>query len=302
MKQLEGEKYATISLIPFLVDYLRKWIKNQVELHSIRLNERARTRDFLEYLIRNIHKDFEARWGREGESQFNVEVQRGEKNRQKGIHPVVAIATALDPRYKGLRTFTNEDKENIWEEVHSIATNLSEDGEYYDDEDMAMNERNQVVRNRRDNMNNDGNEELLMFMMEMNQGENEFGINDEAADDNSIPDEENNNIHYRNTLRELETYKEMPILPIMSNGKYNDPFTDFWKVHQKKLPVLAAMAKKYLVIPATSAPSERIFSKASLIISKRRNRLNPENAGTQIFLSGAIDWYQNQKGLDDINN
>jgi len=39
-----------------------------------------------------------------------------------------------------------------------------------------------------------------------------------------------------------------------------------------------------LVIPATSAPSERVFSVAGLTIAKAHLRLDPENAGEVIFL------------------
>ncbi|KAF0704108.1 zinc finger BED domain-containing protein 1-like, partial [Aphis craccivora] len=40
------------------------------------------------------------------------------------------------------------------------------------------------------------------------------------------------------------------------------------------------VALKYASIPATSVPSERIFSKTGQIISARRNRLLPENLDT----------------------
>ena len=44
------------------------------------------------------------------------------------------------------------------------------------------------------------------------------------------------------------------------------------------------MARVHLAIQATSAPSERIFSMASLIITKMRNRLGPEIAGKLLYL------------------
>jgi len=47
---------------------------------------------------------------------------------------------------------------------------------------------------------------------------------------------------------------------------------------------LSNIAEKYAIIPATSVPSERIFSKAGQILCARRNRL-PDNLDTLIFLS-----------------
>ena len=41
-------------------------------------------------------------------------------------------------------------------------------------------------------------------------------------------------------------------------------------------PILALMARHYLAIPATSVPSEQIFSQAGNIATKLRNRLQPE--------------------------
>lgn len=49
-------------------------------------------------------------------------------------------------------------------------------------------------------------------------------------------------------------------------------------------PSLERIAKKYLSIPATSVPSERLFSTAGDIISAKRNRLDDESARMLIFL------------------
>ena len=56
------------------------------------------------------------------------------------------------------------------------------------------------------------------------------------------------------------------------------------------------MTVRLLCVPATSAPSERIFSMAKHIISDKRNRLDPSTAGDLIFLHDSID-IMNEYGI-----
>lgn len=60
---------------------------------------------------------------------------------------------------------------------------------------------------------------------------------------------------------------------------------EWWKVNQSAFAPMHDLALKYLSCPATSVPSERLFSKAGNIISKKRSSLLPENANKLICLS-----------------
>lgn len=51
---------------------------------------------------------------------------------------------------------------------------------------------------------------------------------------------------------------------------------EYWKSRYRDFPVLSRLARIYLAIPATSGPSESIFSIGGDIITKKRNRLSPE--------------------------
>ena len=61
-----------------------------------------------------------------------------------------------------------------------------------------------------------------------------------------------------------------------------DPY-EWWKEDDKKYPNVFMLAKNKLFVPATSVPSERLFSKAGTIITDRRNRLKPSNTEKIIF-------------------
>ena len=49
--------------------------------------------------------------------------------------------------------------------------------------------------------------------------------------------------------------------------------------------MLQHVAMKYLCIPGTSVPAERLFSKAGELVSARRNRLKPKHVNTYLFLN-----------------
>ena len=59
----------------------------------------------------------------------------------------------------------------------------------------------------------------------------------------------------------------------------------WWMDHESTFSSLSSLVKKYLAIPATSVPAERLFSKAGELISLRRNRLKPSNVNMMLFLN-----------------
>jgi hypothetical protein len=67
-----------------------------------------------------------------------------------------------------------------------------------------------------------------------------------------------------------------------------------WKRNQLKYPYLARLAHFYLAVPATSAPSERILSRASIILTLKRANLKPNIAQRIMFIKenlGILDKY-----------
>ena len=58
----------------------------------------------------------------------------------------------------------------------------------------------------------------------------------------------------------------------------------WWAENHKSYPLVAEIARRLLAIPATSVPSERLFSKDGDVITKKRNHLTPTKADHVIFL------------------
>jgi hypothetical protein len=55
---------------------------------------------------------------------------------------------------------------------------------------------------------------------------------------------------------------------------------------------LEVLARKFLAIQASSAPSERVFSQASLLISAKRTRMDPKIAGKTLFVKQNWERYE----------
>lgn len=62
-----------------------------------------------------------------------------------------------------------------------------------------------------------------------------------------------------------------------------DPLV-WWRKHEN-FPLVAKLAKKYLCIPATSSPSEWVFSASGSIVTCKRSCLKPERVDQLVFLS-----------------
>lgn len=77
----------------------------------------------------------------------------------------------------------------------------------------------------------------------------------------------------------ITQYLEMPPL-----DRKNNPL-EFWSKHKCILPELYELAVKYLCVPSTSVPSERVFSKTGQLTNSRRNKLSPKNLDQIVFLN-----------------
>ena len=63
----------------------------------------------------------------------------------------------------------------------------------------------------------------------------------------------------------------------------------FWQQYKQTFPEMYKLSIKYLSVPATSVPSERVFSKTEQITNDRLNRLSPKNLDVIIFLTSNLN-------------
>ena len=77
----------------------------------------------------------------------------------------------------------------------------------------------------------------------------------------------------------MDHFLKMPALDPDSNA------LEWWKENAERFPTLSRVARQLLCIPATSVPSERIFSTAGNIVTKKRASLKPDNVDMLVFLN-----------------
>ena len=64
----------------------------------------------------------------------------------------------------------------------------------------------------------------------------------------------------------------------------SDDLPQWWKRQTETFQKLSLLARGILSVPATSAPSERVFSIAGLVVQAKRSSLAPENVNEIIFV------------------
>ena len=281
MKLLEGEKYVTASWVLIVVELIRKGIQKGMESNCITVVRMSTI----------LLKDFEKRWGVGGEPVFNEIVVRGFMNRQLGVHPCFVIAMCLDPRFKHLKKGGVRDDEvhSIWNKVLQLMIEErrsanGDDGDVesdfeYDDEPVPP-----PV---------DGNDDNLDFLTQLDcvvVGDNNVGTNN-SNNDAGVENDAANRVRSECEV-ELSLYRNAQVLKVRNNSNHWSNPLEWWKKNEMKFPALAALAKKYLSVQATSASSERIFSRARRIVTTDRNRLDPQIVGCLLYISENLNWYE----------
>ena len=83
---------------------------------------------------------------------------------------------------------------------------------------------------------------------------------------------------YDRVKSEIDRYIQEPLLDL------DDDPLEWWKSCQSQYPLTSQLVKKYWSLPATSLRSEEAFSTAGNVLTKKRNRLLPENVDKLVFL------------------
>lgn len=165
------------------------------------------------------------------------------------------LAMALDPRFRKLNKFLSPD------EVLYVQTMVLEERRK-----MDVQQHGSVTSTFTTATGSNPPATLLDSLL---------GSSDDEEEDRAGQAEDDVHTQVR---KEVLTYFEEKSLAMEENSLL------WWKVNNDKYPMLARLAKSYLCIPATSTPSERLFSAAGNIASKKRASLSQDHVDMLTFL------------------
>ena len=94
---------------------------------------------------------------------------------------------------------------------------------------------------------------------------------------------------------EFQHYFDIVELPVLEEY---DPYL-WWSTNKNQYPVLHKLAMKYLSMPATSVPSERLFSDAKNLITPLRIHLSSFVINQLMFLKRNRE-YIDIYGVEDV--
>ena len=158
-------------------------------------------------------------------------------------------STALDPRFKRLKSIPSSMCGAVWSHI----TNLVK---------LEIQSKN----------NNPTDEEKVS---NSKRAKRDYESSDEEDDTSHSSD---NPASMAQQL--IERYQQQP--EVESSA---DPYI-WWNQHRNTFDYMLPIISKHLGCPATSVPSERLFSSAGNVISCKRAAMLPENANEFICLSG----------------
>lgn len=165
---------------------------------------------------------------------------------------VALLASALDPRHKSLSFLDFDVKEAVRHNLAAKFHSLPETNEYH-----------------QDGAERDSDGPAEDSVLQVKRKKKDVGLKSFFGED-----------YGESTTRdELERYTMEPCIPLNE-----DPLV-WWEEKAKQYPKLTRLARRYLCVPATSVPAERVFSAAGLIVNRLRSRLSPEHVDMLISLN-----------------
>ncbi len=262
----ESSKYPTSSMVLYALDDLRALVDNLItQLEEDELNLETGNKDALEIPIK-IFKTFKTEMKKvfvnDSRHRTDPTVESGENQKFFGDNLLLKVAKIMDIRFMFLDIVGNNCNINFpWEKVDLIK-------QYY------------IKRYKGDFGRDLYTEKVLEITDSLVTGKPR---SERVTGEDRFNKEVDNYINLCsieiNSIRSKYTEKSDQIKEILNL----DPLK-FWQDNHENFEFLSKIAGQVLAVPAQSAPSERVFSRMTAVISSGRTRLTSKNGAKLIQL------------------
>lgn len=161
---------------------------------------------------------------------------------------LLLLCSILDPRFKSLKFLHTSERKSVIDHLHSILLENVETAE--------PSPKQQKTSDADD--------------CELNL----FDFSESSGSETSPP-------HHSCSKAEAELTQYLSAEQIPPSS---DPL-NWWRLNEHRFQNIARLARKYLAICGTSVPSERLFSTAGQVVTKRRASLHPDTVDCLLFLN-----------------
>ena len=191
--------------------------------------------------------------------------------RFKPSDELYGMASLMHIAYKKLSYLSNNEKNTIHEQfLYELFSDSNTPLDFDENitEIIDNYEQRYIIETANNNNNDDDNDCHLMINQVVPNQHIINAVNEQPVDARFIIFIEFKK--YLNVNRILYTNKPDPLL--------------WWKNHELEYPSVARLARKYLAIPASSAPAERVFSLCKITLEKKRWRMKIEMLEATLML------------------
>ncbi|XP_050950340.1 zinc finger BED domain-containing protein 4 [Labeo rohita] len=179
-------------------------------------------------------------------------------------------SSALDPRFLALPHLNNSERDEIFNRLKLKATQMQNQNPS-EEEGAAPGSHEHVAGHSKTDL-----PQKAHAVGGVSPPSKKTALEDLLGDSFSQGDSRTQ--HTAQIDAEIDLYRKETSISLMACP------LEWWKDNAQRYPLLSTLAKSYLSVPATSVPSERVFSVAGDIVNAQRSQLLPDNVDMLIFL------------------
>ena len=280
---LEGESYVTGSMVPCAAFNIRRTLNDIIENPETN----SGVSKLSKVLLDDLDTRFKPNTDDPSKLSFSWGACIGFRKRYTTVHHYFFVAAFLDPRVKSdLSIFmTNDDYKALQGHVLRLMVEEAQRQKIA----IAATAATAIVTQSTTNSSppsarkNSSSPKVSTVSRMFNRKP------EDKTSCNTTNKENANPLSIENTCEnELKAFMSdsvaIPLTVDDDDSVYTNPL-EWWKMNEKTYPHIACLARSYLAIPATSAPSERIFSRAGRLLTVKRASMSSDIAQRMMIIS-----------------